>query len=78
MAIINGSVRTAWTVRYTWLVPDGSAHPPYTYAPYDSEDSAVDHAVGMLDEQVPDAALRVVRADVLTPSGEWRKVDWSS
>jgi len=64
-----------WTVRYTWLVPDGSAHPPFTYVPHESESSAVDGAVATLDRQAPDAALRVVRAAVMLPGGAWREVE---
>jgi hypothetical protein len=68
----------AWTVRYTWLVPDGSVHAPYTYVQRDSEDNAVDHAVATLDSQPRWEMLRVECAHVLMPSGEWRKVDWSA
>jgi hypothetical protein len=64
-----------WTVRYTWLVPDGSAHAPYTFVPHESESSAVDDAVATLDRQAPDAALRVVRAAVMLPGGAWREVE---
>ena len=69
----------SWTVRYTWLVPSGVVHLPVTYRCHSSETSAIDHAVETLDDQVPDAALRIVRADIRpTGGGEWRRVDWSA
>jgi hypothetical protein len=67
----------SWTVRYTWQVPAGVVHLSHTYRRCGSESSAIDHAVRTLDDQVPDAGLRIVRADVKpTEGGEWRPVVW--
>jgi hypothetical protein len=66
-----------WAVRYTWLVPDGCTHPQYTYAQHGAEDKAIDIAVATLDNQQPDATLKVVCAHTMDLDGVWRRVKWS-
>lgn len=66
-----------WTVRYTWHVPEGSTHPQQTESEHPSESAAVDAAVHVLDSQQPDATLKVIRAEMRGPGGEWRAVEWT-
>jgi hypothetical protein len=68
---------SGWTARYTWHVPEGSKHPRQTEIEHGSERRAVEAAVSVLDNQDPLATLRVVRAEVKGPSGEWRKIEWT-
>lgn len=65
-----------WTVRYTWLVPEGSNHAATTQATHPNETAAVDAAVRTLDAQQPDATLKVIRAELRGPGGDWRTVEW--
>lgn len=65
-----------WTARYTWHVPEGSSHPEHTERTYGSETAAIDAAVRTLDNQQPDTTLKVIRAEVRGPGGEWRPVEW--
>lgn len=65
-----------WTVRYTWQVPEDREHATTTQTTHRSETAAVDAAVTVLDSQQPDAPLKVIRAEVRGPGGDWRTVEW--
>ena len=65
----------AWQVRYTWEVREGLPHPEFTYEWRENETRAVDCAVAMLDRDYSYAHVRVIRAHIKAPDGQWRLVE---
>lgn len=67
----------AWTVRYSWAVPEGSQHPRQTTATHPTETGAIDQAVSRLDGQDPTAPLRIIRAEISGPDGRFRPIEYA-
>ncbi|MBR7838402.1 hypothetical protein KDL01_34355 [Actinospica durhamensis] len=67
-----------WTIRCTWRVTDSRDEPFRTYHGADSEISALDRAVFVLDHYRHEAADELVCVDVLHPGGWWANVPSSS
>jgi hypothetical protein len=67
-----------WTIRCTWRVTDCRDEPFRTYHGADSESSALDRAVFVLDHYRCEAADELVCVDVLHPGGWWANIPRSS
>lgn len=65
-------------MRLHWRVPVGSTHPTETTVKASTETGAVDRAVSLIDDQVPNVLPRIVRAEIGSPGGHWRPVEWAA
>lgn len=62
-----------WTVRFTWEVLRGPAHPEHTYQTFPEESWGVAAAISALSLQQGDSAVLLVAAQI---KGPWPDEEW--